>query len=93
MAYVSSLHHARTNDGAWQKLERIEFIEFLSGLICESCTNGDADKNRMGAMTTIRFTFYFTDTVMSAVATTKLPASYAFHETTCVPETFLRSHL
>src|SRR5215470_10246435 len=39
-AYVSSLHHARTNDGAWQKLERIEFIEFLSGLICESCTNG-----------------------------------------------------
>src|SRR5215831_3571762 len=35
-----------TNDGAWQKLERIEFIEFLSGLICESCADGDANKNR-----------------------------------------------
>src|SRR5262245_39133964 len=85
-AYVSNLHHARTNDDAWQKLERIEFIEYLSGLICESCTNGGANKID-GCHDP--HPFYFTETVMSAVATTKLLASYAFPETTCVPETFL----
>src|SRR4029453_6190270 len=71
-AYVSSLHHARTDDGASQKLERIEFIEFLRGLICESCTNGMQIKSDGGHDT---HPVYFTDTVMSAVATTKLLAS------------------
>src|SRR5262245_18016356 len=56
-AYVSSLHHARTDDGAWQKLETIESIEFLRELIFESCANGDENKNKtMGARAPIVFT-------------------------------------